>query len=564
MCRVCHRCETELDRRTDCLPLREMAAALAKRSFRADGPALAAALKNMYAPVADETPNGSTPVTLNNIAAPAPAAPAVLGPYRIETELGRGGMGIVYRAYDETLHRTVAVKLLRPERANADAQKRLLREARIAARFRHDHAVVVHAVATPDDGPPYLVMEYLAGPTLAALIRERGRLEPVEAANIAVQVADGLAAAHAAGLVHGDIKPSNIIHDPDANRAKILDFGLSRLNEGGASLTQEGMLAGTPTYMSPEQVRSSNRTDGRADIYGLGVTLYEALTGAAPFRGTPARVLDQVLHDEPQPPRRLNERIPQDLETICLKAMAKEPGSRYQTAVALADDLRRFLSGHPIQARPASRAERLWRWRRRNPKVAFLSAALVFAVVAGTAGIAWQYARAVADRNEALRQKAQARVDFRTACETVDAYLTDVSEDPDLKARPLEPLRRKLLQKARDYYDRFVAQHPDEPDLLLELARADGRLADIIGELESQPKAVPYYLREQDLYHRLLHERPGNAELRRGLGRCCRRWARHSILRVTTSLPLTPSSSRDRCRRSSCANAPMMGKISTN
>ncbi len=171
-------------------------------------------------------------------------------------------------------------------------------------------------------------MEYLAGPTLAARIRSEGRLKPAEAAAITVQVAEALAAAHAAGLIHRDVKPSNIMIDNLTHRAKILDFGLARMPEAGIRVTQEGIVAGTPTYMSPEQIRGSAPMDGRADVYGLGVTLYEALTGDVPFRGTPSAVLHQVLEDEPQPPRRLNDRIP------------REPG----------DDL---LEGNGEGARPA-------------------------------------------------------------------------------------------------------------------------------------------------------------------------------------------------------------------
>src|SRR5262249_28334755 len=165
------------------------------------------------------------------------------------------------------------------------------------------------------------------------------------------------------------------------------------------------------------------------------------------FRGTPARVLHQVLHEEPRPPRRLNEAIPRDLETVCLKAMAKEPARRYPSAQALADDLRRFLNNEPIKARPTGPMGRLTRWARRKPGIAVLSAALVLALAGGLAGVFWQWSQAVAQRDEARRQREQARVDFFRARATVDAYLTAVSEDDDLKARPLEPLRRKLLPK---------------------------------------------------------------------------------------------------------------------
>jgi tetratricopeptide (TPR) repeat protein len=229
-----------------------------------------------------------------------------------------------------------------------------------------------------------------------------------------------------------------------------------------------------------------------------------------------------VLHEEPRPPRRLNDAVPRDVETICLKAMTKEPDRRYPTAAEFAADLRRFLNGAPARARPVGRLSRLWRWCRRNPGVASLATALAVALAGEAAGVVWQWSRAVAERDEARRQREQARVDFRRARAAVDGYLTDVSDDPDLKARPLEPLRRKLLQKARDYYERFVAEHPDDPELTAELAAAYGRLGDIVGQLESDPRSVPYYQEEQELYRRLLQEHPGRPDYRFELGRSCR------------------------------------------
>jgi serine/threonine protein kinase len=331
-------------------------------------------------------------------------------------------MGIVFRAFDETLQRVVAVKVLRPEQDDPAARARLVREAQLAARFRHDHVVAVHAVVDPPEGLPYLVMEYVPGPTLKALLRQRGSLPPAEAARLIAQVADGLAA----GLVHRDVKPSNVLLDPATGRARLTDFGLARLATDAASLTRSGAIAGTPEYMSPEQVRGL-ALDGRADVYSLGVTLCEALTGEAPFRGTPARVLEQVLHEEPQPPRRLNEQVPRDLETICLKAMAKEPGRRYPTARDLAEDLRRFLHGEPVRARPVGRLGRLWRWVRRNPALASLAATLLLVLTGGLAGITWKWAEAVEQRRRTEHERDCALDNFRLAREVVDAYLTRVS-----------------------------------------------------------------------------------------------------------------------------------------
>jgi len=289
-----------------------------------------------------------------------------LGSYHVQAELGRGGMGVVFKAYDPALQRTVAIKVLWPQSADPAARARFVREARAAAAIDHENVVATYAVVNPSEGPPYLVMPYVAGTTLRERIHSDGPLEPKEAARLCEQVADGLAAAHAAGLVHRDVKPGNVMLDVHG-RAKIMDFGLVHVMGQQAGMTQEGLIRGTPEYLSPEQVTAPNRIDPRTDVYGLGATLYESLTGEVPFRGVINRVLQQVVEEEPIPPRRLNDRVPRDLETICLKAMAKEQRKRYASAAALAEDLRRFGEGRPILARPVSTVERLWRWGRRNP-----------------------------------------------------------------------------------------------------------------------------------------------------------------------------------------------------
>ena len=196
-------------------------------------------------------------------------------------------------------------------------------------------------------------------------------------------MADALQYAHEQGVIHRDIKPSNILLD-DAGRPHLMDFGLAKRDAGEVTMTIEGQVLGTPAYMSPEQARGdAHKVDGRSDVYSLGVILYKLLTGELPFRGSQRMLLHQVLHDEPRPPRRLSERIPRDLETVCLRAMAKEPARRYATAAALAEDLRRHESGKPIRARRVGGAERLWRWCRRNPVISGLVATLLLVLVGG-------------------------------------------------------------------------------------------------------------------------------------------------------------------------------------
>jgi tetratricopeptide (TPR) repeat protein len=321
-----------------------------------------------------------------------PGPPTAEGPlgrldgYHIVKQLGEGAFGFVYQAYD-ALGRLVAIKILKPGlAANTRERARFAEEARKCAAVKHDHVVTIYQVGDTAGFPlPYIVMEYIEGESLSDRLGRQRVLEPEEAARVAEQVARGLAAAHARGLVHRDVKPSNIMLESDSGRAKVMDFGLARAMDGaGERMASSGGLVGTPAYMSPEQINSPDRVDQRSDVYSLGVVLYELLTGEQPFRGaSPLVLLRRVAHDEPRPPRRLNSKIPRDLETICLKCLQKEPRRRYADGRALAEDLGRFLGGRSIRARPAGRLERFGRWCRRQPAQAGLVAAVALILVGG-------------------------------------------------------------------------------------------------------------------------------------------------------------------------------------
>jgi hypothetical protein len=334
-------------------------------------------------------PGLGTPPDAGVTAPLATGLPQVPG-YEVEAVLGRGGMGVVYKARHVALKRTVALKMLAAGHADPAERARFRAEAEAVARLQHPNIVQIYEIGEAA-GRPFFALEYVAGGSLAERLVGQP-LPPRDAARLVAALAEAMHLAHSRNLVHRDLKPANVLLAAKSNapvgqcQPKVTDFGLVRQLDADSGQTFHGMLMGTPSYMAPEQAEGRARCAGpAADVYALGAILYECLTGRPPFDGaTPLETLEQVRSREPAAPSSLNRQAPRDLETICLKCLRKEPERRYASAQELADDLGRFVCGEPVAARPVGRLERAAKWMRRNPTVACLSAVAALALVAGT------------------------------------------------------------------------------------------------------------------------------------------------------------------------------------
>ena len=383
-----------------------------------------------------------------------------LGKFELLETVGHGACGTVYRAKDMELDRIVAVKLPRSGSfVTTEDEDRFVREGRSVAQLRHPGIVPVYEVGRVG-AFPYMASEFVEGRTLANAIASR-RFGFRDAAEIVAQAAEALHHAHGVGVVHRDVKPSNVMivmakrtasdwqglkrsSADSRSRAtvRVMDFGLARRDEGEVTLTVDGQVLGTPAYMSPEQARGeAHGVSGKSDIYSLGAILYQLLTNELPFRGNKTMLVHQVLTEEPRPPRGLDDRIPRDLETITLKCLRKSSEERYATAEDLALDLRRFIRDEPIMARPVSRTARAWRWTRRNraPSIASLVAVLLVAALVLLTLAFFREKRAREDAEHALQGIADAE---RRASEKAEHSLQEICEASKFQENVAEPALR--------------------------------------------------------------------------------------------------------------------------
>lgn len=449
--------------------------------------------------------------------------------FDLVARLGVGGFGTVWKARDKDLDRVVAVKIPRRGQLEPMEVEQFFREARTAAQLRHPNIVPVHEVGREDD-TLFIVSDFVRGVSLSDWLTG-GCPSNWEIAEMCFTIANALHYAHQQGVVHRDMKPSNIMID-QTGQPHLMDFGLAKREVGEVTMTVEGQILGTPAYMSPEQAGGEGHwTDRRTDIYSLGVILFELLTGELPFRGNTQMQIHQRLTDDAPDPRKLNRHIPADLATICVKCMEREPGRRYSTASAVADELERFMRGEPIEARPISAPARLMRWAKRKPLMATTAALVLFLAVAGPMAALLierqrsRLAELVTEKNHLIDQYAvEKQLDTNR--------ISELSQSLDLwegRANPWEfwpPEREKsprqnLLKEFLNHQSNTLGSQVSNGNLgIEEQARAYLSLAIMADALGQAPEAIENYQHARDQLAQLREQRPEQPQFSRALAEC--------------------------------------------
>ena len=403
--------------------------------------------------------------------------------FQVLDKIGQGASAVVFKAKDNQLNRYVALKIANhPVEPGSTAFQRFLREANSNAKLSHPAIVQVHEFGT-DQGRPFIVSELMQGGTLVDRLDEKWTT--VQIANWIARIAEAVHYAHQYGVVHRDIKPANILFD-EHGEPRLGDFGLASLTESDSKLTQFGDLIGTPAYMSPEQAQGKNPLDSATDVYSLGVVLYQLICNKLPFTGGTASVLQKVISDSATPPREINSKIPRDLETICLKAMEKRVSDRYLSALAMSDDLKRFVNGEPIAARPASATDKLAKVLRKYP-LASLLVGIILLLGSISFGGLLQYLNVVKQRDRA--QTAEHKNELLLAIEA--------AQSGDLT------MQRGQTRNAVEHFRSAIHRnHNDQNGLHLKTARCEiinGNLTSAQKHLEQVESKF-----EQDEFHLLM------------------------------------------------------------
>jgi tetratricopeptide (TPR) repeat protein len=450
----------------------------------------------------DAMPQGDTPQSDSTSWTGEFAAPSSIGRFRIEKMIGRGGFGLVYKAYDPELDRRVAIKVPRLDAlASPDGRARFMRETRAVALLGHPGIVPVFEIGQL--GPaPFIVMSLIEGGNLGQWIQANGkRLSNTSAAGLLAALAVATQHAHSRGIIHRDLKPANILlhnengspvrEDDLAHCARISDFGMALVTHDDGLATHSGALVGTPAYMAPEQTRSrADSINAATDVYGLGAILYELLTGKPPFEGdTFASILAKVESEPPIAPRKINPELSADLEAICLKCLEKQASRRYQSASELEADLQRFLDDIPVLARRPGPAENLLRWVNRNRAVTAATLITIAALAIGLGSAMRQARIAGTNLRESERQRLRAEYHLDRTEQAIDQMLNEVA-DVLISVPGLTQFRASLLEKALVLERELAAVESDDPAVRLRAAKAQGKVGEIQLKLGQTEEAV--------------------------------------------------------------------------
>jgi eukaryotic-like serine/threonine-protein kinase len=478
--------------------------------------------------------------------------------FRILRPYARGGLGAVFVALDTELHREVALKQILDSHADdPSSRQRFLLEAEVTGGLEHPGIVPVYGLGAYGDGRPYYAMRFIRGDSLKEVIADfhagpasqgdagARSLALMRLLRRFIDICDAIGYAHGRGVLHRDIKPGNVIVGKHGETL-VVDWGLAKAvgktetgasseerplvpsSASGSAETQPGSALGTPAYMSPEQAGGdTDRLGPQSDVYSLGATLYCLLTGKAPFEGDDlGEILRRAQKGNFLPPRDLDPSISRSLEAVCLKAMAPRPEGRYVSPRALAEDIERWMADEPVEARREPLSAHAARWARRHrTAVAGLTALTLTAVVA----LSVSNVLIAQERSRTALAQARAETNFRRAQEAVDHSFTEVSETVLLRGPGLQPLRRRLLESARGYYEQFVSEQEGQAGLEAELGRVFRRLAQITAEIESPARAIDFYRRALSVQDKLVGDNPGvevhrpdRATSRYGLAVACR------------------------------------------